>query len=125
MKAFVASNPGLQSRFTRYIHFPDYSAKELFQIFQFLCKENEYELDEQAATELARGLAVVEGEIGVLGNARYIRNLFESTMQKQASRITALKNPGRDDLKRILASDVIAATTRSGIAEQGMTRSGR
>ncbi len=54
-----------------------------------------------------------------------ILNLFESAMQKQASRIAGLKSPGRDDLKRILASDVIAATSRSGIAKDGMPRSSR
>ena len=125
MKGFIASNPGLQSRFTRYIHFPDYSAKELFQIFQLMCKENEYDLDEDAATELAERLVTIEGEIGANGNARYIRNLFESVLQKQASRVTGFKNPNRDDLKKILTSDIAAAIIRSGISEGETARSSR
>ena len=44
MKKFIESNPGLKSRFQKTIHFPDYSAKDLYQVFLKFCKENDYVL---------------------------------------------------------------------------------
>jgi SpoVK/Ycf46/Vps4 family AAA+-type ATPase len=40
MERFVRSNPGLQSRFSRFIEFPDYSAHELCRIFGLMCRRN-------------------------------------------------------------------------------------
>ena len=48
MKDFIDSNPGLQSRFNRYIEFPDYSADELLQIFEANMKKYEYRFGEGA-----------------------------------------------------------------------------
>ena len=49
IEEFINSNPGLRSRFNRYIHFPDYSAKELYDIFCFQMKKNEYTLSADAS----------------------------------------------------------------------------
>ena len=48
MEKFINSNSGLQSRFNRYIDFPDYSEEELFQIFQYNLDENQYTATEAA-----------------------------------------------------------------------------
>ena len=57
MKRFIDANPGLQSRFNRYINFPDYSAAELVDIFKMYMKKNQYTLapDAEAALRLCRG----------------------------------------------------------------------
>lgn len=52
MKNFIDSNPGLRSRFNRYINFPDYSADELFQIFQTYLDKQRYSLSDEAEAEL-------------------------------------------------------------------------
>ena len=49
MRQFIASNPGLKSRFTKYITFRDYSVGELLQIFQEMVKTTGYTLTEAAS----------------------------------------------------------------------------
>jgi hypothetical protein len=49
MDDFINSNSGLQSRFNRYIEFPDYSSEELLQIFDFIIKKNEFVLTDEAS----------------------------------------------------------------------------
>ena len=49
MEKFIASNPGLASRFNKYIEFHDYSREELLQIFEYTCTKNSYSLDADAA----------------------------------------------------------------------------
>lgn len=47
METFIHSNPGLESRFNRYLHFDDYSVEELVRIFEMQCQKGCYELDEE------------------------------------------------------------------------------
>lgn len=90
MKRFIDSNPGLQSRFNRYIHFEDYSAEELKKIFMLQLKKNQYNITDEASEKLDSLLQrAVEKKTRSFGNARYIRNLFEKTVQQQASRLAA------------------------------------
>ena len=49
MEEFVNSNPGLKSRFNKYIFFSDYSGKELTKIFNNMCAKQEYVTNEEAA----------------------------------------------------------------------------
>lgn len=65
MEAFIGSNPGLASRFNRYINFPNYSQDELLEIFLNLCKENHYYISPEAHNEL---LGVFREEIKLQGN---------------------------------------------------------
>lgn len=89
MKDFIDSNPGLQSRFNRYIEFPDYSADELDSIYCSNAKKYEYSLTESAKTYLHAALdkAVVEKDKN-FGNGRFVRNLFEKTVEHQANRLS-------------------------------------
>lgn len=114
MKRFIAANPGLQSRFTRYINFPNYDKVELFQVFQLFCKQNEYSVSEGAGRLLASHLGEIESVAGEIGNARYIRNLFEKVTQKQANRISIHEDPDRDFLKTIASEDVSLAIENIG-----------
>ncbi|MBO7630311.1 MAG: AAA family ATPase, partial [Bacteroidales bacterium] len=86
IKSFIDSNPGLQSRFSRYIEFPDYNADELYQIFLKRLKEFDYTITPSAAAALKSyfGEAVAHKDAN-FGNARFVRNVFERTLQRQAN----------------------------------------
>lgn len=115
IKRFINSNPGLESRFTRYIDFPDYSPEELFQIFQVISKAADYSIDDAAAKALAEYLRQVSPWIGDIGNARHVRNLFNLAVQKQANRVAALGDGlPRQDLTVISESDIRQACQAAG-----------
>ena len=107
MKTFIDSNPGLQSRFNRYIDFPDYSAEELMQIFCFNVKKSDYILTDEAKQKLQNLLIeVVKNKDKNFGNARFVRNIFEKTLEHQANRLAEIKNPTDEELKNIIAQDI-------------------
>jgi hypothetical protein len=91
MKKFIDSNPGLQSRFSRYIEFPDYSADELAQIFLRNVEKNQYVCDADVRNSIrdVMRLAVAKKDRN-FGNARYVRNLFENAIQRQAVRLSTV-----------------------------------
>lgn len=107
MKSFIESNPGLQSRFNRYIEFEDYTPEELFDIFCSYCEENEYELASESKTILENLMQnVYETRDRNFGNARFVRNMFEKVCQKQADRIVKIKDPTKKDMTLILPQDL-------------------
>lgn len=109
MKGFIESNPGLKSRFNRFVHFDDYNPDEMLEIFKQLCDKNAYVLDEEIP-DLLRGYfdkLHIEDEEG-FANARTVRNTFESVISKQASRIAKEKNHTKEILSKIEKEDVLA-----------------
>lgn len=108
MKHFIDSNPGLQSRFNRYIYFPDYSAEELHQIFCSLVKKYDYELTDEASFEMLSCLkeAVVHKDKN-FGNGRTVRNIFEKTLERQANRLASIARPSLKQLKEITKEDCV------------------
>lgn len=107
MKRFVESNPGLQSRFTRYIDFPDYSSDELFDIFKMRMGKYSYKLDADAEQYLRKDLAnTVAHKSRNFGNARYVRNLFEKAITNQANRLANKKDVTPEELSQITLSDI-------------------
>lgn len=106
MDRFIHSNPGLESRFNRYLHFDDYTLDEMLAIFEMQCKKGCYELDE-AAKEAVKAQIDKENTSSIsFGNARGIRNIFERVLVAQANRLAAMENVTREDLLRITAEDV-------------------
>ena len=89
MKRFIDSNPGLQSRFSRYIQFPDYSTNELSKIFLLTAEKSQYVCDRDvlASLESIMERAVAEKDKN-FGNGRFVRNLFEKAIQRQAVRLS-------------------------------------
>ncbi len=89
MRRFLAANPGLQSRFTRHVEFPDYGAEELLQIFVVRCAEDHFTLahgTRDRADEIIRWMHSHRDEN--FGNARDVRTLFERTIERQAARLS-------------------------------------
>ena len=86
-------NPGLQSRFNRYIEFPDYTADELAQIFLLTAERSQYSCDGDVRASLRDVMQkAVETKDKNFGNGRFVRNLFESAIQRQAVRLSTVKN---------------------------------
>lgn len=107
MKAFINSNPGLQSRFSRYIEFPDYNADELYQIFLKRLKEFEYTITQEAAVALKAYFSeAVAHKDANFGNARFVRNVFERTLQHQANRLSSEVNLTSEKLAEITKEDL-------------------
>lgn len=107
MAAFINSNPGLQSRFTRYIEFQDYSAEELLQIYQKNLKDYDYQIDDDAFKKLKNIIDnAVANKDRNFGNARYVRNLFERTLQNQANRLSTVPKLTKDLLRTITIDDL-------------------
>lgn len=110
MKGFIDSNPGLQSRFNRYIHFSDYTADELKQIFLLNAKKNQYTLDEEALNVLEEIMSsAIDHKDKNFGNARFVRNLFEKSIQNQATRLSSQSNITEDVLSLLKTEDLPVA----------------
>ena len=107
MEEFINSNPGLRSRFNRYILFPDYTSSELFDIFQLNAAKNEYVINEEANQYLKKKLdIVVQNKQKDFGNARYIRNYFELVIEHQANRLAADLDLTPDKLCELTLDDI-------------------
>jgi SpoVK/Ycf46/Vps4 family AAA+-type ATPase len=114
MDDFIHSNPGLESRFNRFLHFDDYTPDEMLQIFASQCKKGCYTLEDGAQEAVRAYLETANADSISFGNARGVRNLFEKILVCQANRLAALPSVSREDLMRITADDVRTARNGSG-----------
>lgn len=99
MEEFLNSNPGLRSRFNKYIFFADYTPEELIEILASMCEKQEYKM-----TEEARSFAMeyfkkqVSNHSENFANAREVRNFMERAIAHQASRIVHFGEDVKDDV---------------------------
>ena len=117
MEQFLASNPGMASRFSKTIEFPNYSVDELVTITTNLCAKHYYELTDDATTALVEYFERVP-KSDTFGNGRVARKLFESMVNNQASRLTTAPPAKDSELSRLTAADLAQelAQVRSGAA---------
>ncbi|WP_432827244.1 right-handed parallel beta-helix repeat-containing protein [Dactylosporangium sp. CA-092794] len=105
MSRFIASNPGLASRFSRTLTFEDYGADELTEIVESQCRHHEYQLAEDARAALYAFFASINHGHG-FGNGRAARQVFQWMTEHQAQRVADLESPSTEDLLRLTAYDV-------------------
>lgn len=107
MDTFIASNPGLSSRFNKRIDFPNYSIEELWLILEMFAKESSYEIDSDVKEfMLPYFVKDVESYDESFGNARYIRNIFEKVLQIQATRLMSSNTkPSKSELIQLTLAD--------------------
>ncbi len=105
MDFFVASNPGLRSRFQTYIDFPRYEPSELLQIFKRMCASNEIALPADAEAKVLKHFESNE-TAGVAGNARYARKLFEVAFTELSGRAVADGVIEDHEVSKFEASDI-------------------
>ena len=117
IKSFIDMNPGLQSRFNRYIEFPDYSAEELTQIFISYAKKSQYHLTASANDVLTQMMyETIRNKDKNFGNARTVRNLFERTIERQALRLSSVAPITSEMLETIELCDL-----EDGVAKSELT----
>jgi ATPase family associated with various cellular activities (AAA)/AAA lid domain len=113
MRLFLESNPGLRSRFTKEIWFPDYSDDQLARIFDYIVSSNGYALgDEVTSTARACIAEIYHTRDDNFGNAREMRTLFEAAIQAQADRLALETDPSPAQLETIEAADIATAFQR-------------
>ncbi|HEX8377475.1 MAG TPA: AAA family ATPase [Pedobacter sp.] len=89
MESFISDNPGLKSRFNRYIEFEDYTTKELFEIYKSFCKKTDYQLTKKASAKLRKVFQKqIDNKDESFGNGRLARNIFEQSIEMQANRLS-------------------------------------
>lgn len=110
MDKFLESNPGLRSRFNRFIEFNDYSEEELWLILSKFANDNNYAIVSDAREQLMAMFAHEKNKMGDnFGNARYIRNIFEKSVEAQAVRLMSQNGqPNRQELMTLIAEDFIS-----------------
>ena len=108
MDKFIHSNPGLESRFNRFLLFEDYSLDELMAIFKMRCGKG-YTLSPEAEPLVRDYIAEESADGDGFGNARGVRNIFEHILVAQNNRLAKMENVTREDLMTLLPEDVMHA----------------
>lgn len=106
MEKFIASNPGLKSRFSKKIYFPDYNPEELLEIFKYTARKNHFILSDDAiafATDVFKRKYAQRDEN--FANAREVRNFFEAGVVSQADRLYGKLNMTDEEIQTLTADD--------------------
>ena len=107
MPRFIDSNPGLKSRFNKYLDFADYDGDQLYEIFKGRVERNDYKLNEEADEAIREHLKVLyEDRDDNFGNGRDVRNIFEKIVANQANRVAVMESPTDEDLLTITKDDL-------------------
>ena len=107
MEGFLESNPGLKSRFNKFIQFEDYKPNELLDLFIKMCNDSKFLIDDDEKEYVKaffenRYLKRDEN----FANARDVRNFFEKALINQANRLSINQIINDDELMRIKLEDV-------------------
>lgn len=108
MDNFLHSNPGLESRFNKFIFFDDYNSEELYEIFMLMASEANLVLDSAAEDYLKQYLEkMYENKSNNFANGRAVRNLFEEVLTAQANRLAPKEEISDDELNTLTYEDFL------------------
>ena len=105
MDNFLMKNAGLKSRFANIIEFPDYTTDELVEIAEKQYNSKGYVIDEDAKNVL-RNIFDIAKQNPQFGNGRYVRNVFEKSVNNQALRLSVDMDLTKEELITITAEDI-------------------
>ena len=109
MEQFLSSNPGLRSRFNKFITFEDYTGDELMSIFESMCSKQEYRLDDEAREYAKKFWSdKAANHDDTFANAREVRNFMEAAISRQATRIVSMDKIDVDTLATLIKDDLMA-----------------
>jgi SpoVK/Ycf46/Vps4 family AAA+-type ATPase len=108
MERFIASNPGLSSRFARTLVFDDYSPAEMVRIVEQQARRHQYVLAEPTRLAL-RGFFDAEARDRGFGNGRTARQVFQQLTERHAQRVGGLARPDAEQLSTLLPQDLPGA----------------
>lgn len=115
MERFIGANPGLKSRFNKFIEFRDYTADELVMIYARFCRENGYRPSRPALLYVHQYFEKrLDEKAENFANAREARNLFEFSVARQANRIILENDPSEEVLTLIRRDDVAGRSLDAG-----------
>ena len=114
MRKFLATNPGLASRFTRTVEFENYSPPELVSIVERLCERHDYQIEDRTRHALVRYFDDISRD-ETFGNGRVARRVFEEMVDRQAERLALAEEATARDLACLLPEDV-AVSAASGVS---------
>ena len=109
MQKFFDSNPGLKSRFNTFIEFDDYDIEELLQIFYQMCNSNDYIVNQEAKEKIK--LLIEENIVNKesnFSNGRFVRNIYEDIILRQAQRVIKILSPTKAELQEIKEQDIMS-----------------
>lgn len=108
MTRFIRTNPGIKSRFPIHMDFDDYTTAELLRIAESMLEHRQYTMPAEAKTRLVQVLDG-GGSERPQGNARFVRNLIEKAIRRQAVRLVSSEECSREDLMTICVEDFMEA----------------
>ncbi len=117
MERFIHANPGLASRFNRFIEFPDYTPAELCRIFSLMCRRHSLRMTPALREKILHHFHYLHRHRDDhFGNARLVRNCFEAAITAQANRLAsrteidpaALSTLEADDLESLAETSLTA-----------------
>ena len=108
MDRFLNSNPGLESRFNKFIYFEDYTDEELCDIFRLMCEESNMTLDEPGEEYLRQYMKrMYDNRSKNFANGRAVRNLFEEVVTAQANRLAGEDEITDEELNTLTYEDFL------------------
>lgn len=118
MEEFLSSNPGLRSRFNKFILFDDYEPEELFEILMGMAKKQDYEFSEEAKKKaMDYFVSACREKTENFANAREVRNYFEKAVQRQATRLVKNINSLTEKMLLTIEPEDLENFVSSGPAE--------